>query len=219
LIALEGNVGHATNKRRASSVRVYGIDERFWNFQGRQQPMPGNREVQISESLARELESHEGDSLLIRINKSSAIPAESLHGRKEDLGITLRLTINEVLTPDALGEFSLQPQQGPVHAVFVPLKLLQRELGQENKVNTILISDRQSQSSYEVSARIAYLTRILKSAATLEDYGIKLRALEQQQAISLERNSNLIDESLANKGRQTISMIDPIFSYLANQIK
>ena len=102
----------------------------------------GNREVLISESLARELGSRDGDSLLIRVNKPSAIPVESLHGRKEDLGITLRLTINKVLTPDALGEFSLQPQQGPVRAVFVPLKLLQRELGQEDKVNTILISDR-----------------------------------------------------------------------------
>jgi hypothetical protein len=54
-----------------------------------------------------------------------------------------------------------------------------------------------------VPARLSSLTRILKSAATLEDYGIKLRALEQQQAISLERNSNLIDDSLANKARAT----------------
>ena len=167
LIALEGNVGHATNKRRAASVRVYGIDERFWKFQGAQQTTPGNREVQISESLARELESREGDSLLIRINKPSAIPVESLHGRKEDLGITLRLTVNKVLTPDALGEFSLQPQQGPVRAVFVPLKLLQRELGQEDKVNTILISDPQSLSSSEVPARVSSLSQIIERAAVM----------------------------------------------------
>ncbi|HWP54505.1 MAG TPA: ABC transporter permease, partial [Pyrinomonadaceae bacterium] len=101
--------------------------------------------------------------------------------------------------------------------------LLQRELGQENKVNTILISDLQSPSSSEAPARVASLTRILKSAATLEDYGIKLRALEQQQAISLERTSNLIDDSLANKARavgNNLSMKSTsMFSYLANQIK
>jgi len=224
LIALEGNVGHQSNKRRASSVRVYGIDETFWQFHGQQQTAPRNREVLISESLARELEGRNGDSLLIRIKKPSAIPVESVHGRKEDLGITLRLTINTILTPAALGEFSLQPQQGPVRAVFVPLKLLQRELGQENKVNTILISDgSNSPSSSQVPARIASLTRILKSAATLEDYGIKLRGLESAQAISLERSSNLIDDSLANKARgvgNSLSMKPtPIFSYLANQIK
>jgi putative ABC transport system permease protein len=223
LIALEGNVGHESNKRRASSVRVYGIDERFWQFHGREQTTPNNREVLISVGLARELESNDGDSLLIRINKPTAIPVESLHGRKEDLGITLRLTISEILTPEALGEFSLQPQQGPVRALFVPLKLLQRELGQENKVNTILISDRQSPSLSDVPARVASLTRILRSAATLEDCGIKVRALEGKPEISLERSSNLIDDSLANKARAvavTLSMrATPVFSYLANQIK
>ncbi len=222
LIALEGNVGHESNKRRASSVRVYGIDERFWQFHGRQETTPHNREVMISESLARELEGRNGNSLLIRIKKPSSIPVESVHGRKEDLGVTLRLTVIKTLTPDALGEFSLQPQQGPVHSVFVPLKLLQKELGQENKVNTILISDREN-ASKEVPARVASLTRILKSAATLEDYGIKLRALEQQQAVSLERNSTLVDDLLAQQASAVANKLSmrtsPILSYLANQIK
>ena len=39
----------------------------------------------------------------------------------------------------ALGEFSLQPGQGPVAAVFVPLSLLQRELKITGRVNTILV--------------------------------------------------------------------------------
>ncbi len=220
LIALEGSVGHESNKRRAAAVRVYGIDERFWQFHGRQQTAPHNREVLVSESLARELESRQGESLLIRINKPSAIPAESLHGRKEDLGITLRLNITQVLAAESLGEFSLQPQQGPVRAVFVPLKLLQRELSWETKVNTILISEGANQ---DVSTRVASLTRIVKSAAFLEDYGVKVRALEPQPTVALERSSNLIDESLANQARavgNNLSLKSTlVFSYLANQIK
>jgi ABC-type antimicrobial peptide transport system permease subunit len=223
LITLEGSVGHESNKRRATAVRVYGIDERFWEFHGQPQTTPHNREVLVSESLARELESRTGESLLIRIKKPSTIPVESLYGRKEDLGATLRLTINQVLMPDALGEFSLQPQQGPVRAVFVPLKLLQRELGQENKVNTILISERQSPDSSQAPARLALLNRILKPTATLEDYGIKVRALERLESLSLERSTGLIDGSLARKAGaagETLSMRPaPVFSYLANQIK
>ena len=34
LITLEGNVGHQSNKRRATVVRVYGVDQRFWEFHG-----------------------------------------------------------------------------------------------------------------------------------------------------------------------------------------
>src|SRR6266542_4304445 len=142
LIELEGNVSHGTSGRRAGGVRVYGVDERFWKFHGRDgTPAPQSREVFVSDSLARELESRNGDSLLIRIEKPSAIPVESLHGRKEDLGRTLRLTMAGALAADALGEFSVQPQQTPVRAVFVSLRLLQKELDQESKVNTILISE------------------------------------------------------------------------------
>jgi putative ABC transport system permease protein len=223
LIALEGSVGHESNKRRASSVRVYGVDERFWEFHGQQQTAPRNREVLVSESLARELESRNGDALLVRVKKPSAIPVESVHGRKEDLGLTLRLTISRVLTPAELGEFSLQPQQGPLRVVFIPLKLLQRELGQENKVNTILVSDSRNSNSSQAAARVGALNQILKSTATLEDYGIKLRALEKQQTISLERNSTLVDDSLADKARTVANSLSlhtaPILSYLANQIK
>jgi ABC-type antimicrobial peptide transport system permease subunit len=229
LITLEGNVGHASNKRRAAAVRVYGVDERFWEFHGQPQTPLGNREVLVSDSLARELESRNGDSLVIRIEKPSAIPVESLHGRKEDLGVTLRLAINKVLTPAELGEFSLQPQQGPVRALFVPLKLLQRELGQPDKVNSIVISDGRNPNPSQATARVAALNQILKSNATLEDYGIKLRALAAPRSIavenslSLERSSALIDDSLADRARTVandeLSMqATPILSYLVNRI-
>jgi putative ABC transport system permease protein len=222
LIELEGNVSHETSGRRAGSVRVYGVDDRFWQFHGREgRPAPQDREVFVSDSLARELESQSGDSLLIRIEKPSAIPVESLHGRKDDLGRTLRLTMGAALAADALGEFSVQPQQTPVRAVFVSLKLLQRELGQEGKVNTILISESPNARGGSGSSDVA-LKRILWETVTLEDYGIKLRALEQQQSLSLERSSTFIDDPLANASRTVANRLSmqtaPVFSYLANSI-
>ena len=222
LIELEGNVSHGTSGRRAGGVRVYGVDERFWKFHGRDgTPAPQSREVFVSDSLARELDSRSGDSLLIRIEKPSAIPVESLHGRKEDLGRTLRLTMAGALAPDALGEFSVQPQQTPVRAVFVSLRLLQKELDQESKVNTILISESPNASVSSGSPDEA-LKRILRETATLEDYGIKLRALEQQKSLSLERSSTFIDDALANTGRTVANGLSmqttPVLSYLANGI-
>jgi putative ABC transport system permease protein len=223
LIELEGNVSHGTSGRRAGGVRVYGVDERFWKFHGRDgTPAPQSREVFVSDSLARELEGRNGDSLLIRIEKPSAIPVESLHGRKEDLGRTLRLTMAGALAADALGEFSVQPQQTPVRAVFVSLKLLQKELDQESKVNTILISESPNARGSSGSPDEA-LKRVLRETATLEDYGIKLRALEQQKILSLERSSTFIDDPLANTGRTVASGLSmqtaPVLSYLANSIE
>src|SRR5215213_7775690 len=98
LIALEGVVVHEPSKRRAGGVKVYGVDERFWKFNGVTGiTAPENREALVSQSLASELGSGPGESILLRIEKPSAIPVESLHGRKEDPGKTIRLGVTSVL--------------------------------------------------------------------------------------------------------------------------
>jgi putative ABC transport system permease protein len=225
LIVLEGSVSEASGAR-AGSVQVYGVDDRFWKFHGRlsdgqaKQP-PQNREVFVSQSLARELNTKIGDSLVLRIEKPSDVPRESLYGRKEDLGRTLRLTIKEVPGGEDLGEFSLRPQQGAVRAVFVPLSLLQKELEQPSRVNTILISE-ETPTASAAEAKIEALRRVLKASATLEDYDVKLRVLDQQHSISLERGSTLVDDKLADKARVVAAgsslQTAPVFSYVANSI-
>jgi putative ABC transport system permease protein len=225
LIELEGSVSAATGGR-AGGVRVYGVDERFWKFHGREgKPAPQNRELFLSDSLARELSSHTGDAILVRVEKPSNVPRESLYGRKEDLGRTLRLTVKEILSAADLGEFSTRPQQSAVRAVFVPLKLLQKELEKQDQVNTILISERNDADRSNPASdatKSLNLNKILKETATLEDYDIKVRALEKEHSISLERSSTLVSESLGNSARTiaaTLSLrASPVFSYVANSI-
>ena len=81
-----------------------------------------------------------GDALLTRVQKPAQIPIESLFGRKEDIGRTLRLQAAGVLPRERLGEFALQPQQAEVRAIFAPLRRLQRDLGVPRLVNTVLLS-------------------------------------------------------------------------------
>src|SRR5690349_4039607 len=180
LIALDGVVTHEPSRRRAGDVRVYGVDERFWQFNGLAIDAPQNRQVLISESLASELGAAGGDSVLLRIEKPSDIPIESQHGRKEDPGRTIRLNLRSVLPSTALGEFSLRPQQGPVRAIFLPLAFLQKELGQEGKVNTIIVAERSSLTAERQRVPPA-LASLLKERATLEDLGLTLHVLAQQQ--------------------------------------
>lgn len=180
LIALEGSVTHYPSERIGSTIKVYGVDERFWKFHQREdRQAPRNREVFVSEALGRELGASKGDSLLVRVQKPSDIPAESLHSKKEDLGSTLRLTINEVLAVDVLGEFSIQPQQSAVRAVFVPLDLLQQELNQPARVNLILIAEtsRDSSDSTGRATKTQLIDKILKERVSLEDLGITLRSV------------------------------------------
>ena len=118
------------------------------------------------------------------MQKPSAIPAEWLHGRKDDAGRAMRFTVRQALPAAELGEFSLRPQQGVVRAVFAPLRRLQKDLDLTNKANTILLSGPVDQQP-------------LKRSFALADLGIKLRTLEAQQALSLESEGALISDAIA----------------------
>lgn len=210
LIAFSGLVTHEASGRRASGVQIYGVDERFWRFHQIGAPeLPA-----MSAALAQELGSKAGDSILLRVEKPSAIPLESLHGRKEDVGRTLRFTAREPLPASDLGEFSLRPQQGPVLAIFVPLRRLARDLGQPDKVNTILISGQSA---------VAPIQKLLRERYSLEDLGVTVRTLDANRGVSLESASAILSDTLAATAFTTAQKLnlhaEPIYTYLANTIR
>src|SRR4030095_410359 len=116
MILLSGLVTDDGSGRRASRVQVYGVDDRFFQFHRVDVKAPTEREVLMSPDLARELASEAGRTALLRLEKPSAIPAGSLHGRNEDLGRTIRLISRGTPPASQLGEFSLRAEQGPMRA-------------------------------------------------------------------------------------------------------
>jgi putative ABC transport system permease protein len=225
IITLNGFVTHEKSGNRASQVQVYGVDERFWKFHGRDSKAPEDREILLSAALAQELGSLSGDSILLRIEKPSAIPEGSLHGRKEDLGRTIRLTMREALATNTLGEFSIRPQQGTVRAVFVSLRRLQRDIEQTGKVNAVLIADKSDTAAQGTASvqKVAALENILKERFALEDLGLKLRVIDQQHCIALESDSAILSDATVDVARvvagNNTMTLSPVLSYLANTIR
>lgn len=214
LIAMEAVVAHEASGRRAAGVQAYGVDQRFWQFQGEPGQPPGGREILLTAALAGELGARANDVILLSVQKPSAIPLETLHGRKEDLGKTIRLNVSGV----AGREFALRPQQGEVRAVYVPLAVLQRELNQPGKVNTILVGGLVGGSPEAGGSK-----RILKERYSLADLGLGLRVLEKPGCLSLESDSALINDPLADAASSTAQSLglraEPLLTYLANSIR
>ncbi|MGA2041353.1 MAG: FtsX-like permease family protein [Bryobacteraceae bacterium] len=212
IIVMDGVVEHASSGKRATGVQVYGIDERFRKFQNQSVDAPRGREIALSTALARELGATAGDELLLRVAKPSAIPLESLHGRKDDTGIAIRLTVAPA--GGHSHEFSLRPQQGDVRAVYVPLARLQRDLNQPGKVNTILVG--RSSSAVPLGQR-------LKHHYNLADVGLRLRTLEKPGCLSLESSSAEIGDAVAaaaySAARSLGLSAQPVLTYLANSIR
>ena len=88
--------------RRASRVQVYGVDDRFWRFTRHGRTGPDGRGAFISRALAAEIGAAADGTVLVRIERPSAIPIESLHGAQgRSRPDSLRLTVRAVLGASA----------------------------------------------------------------------------------------------------------------------
>jgi len=227
MVAVEGFVTHQASGRRASGIQVYGVDERFWTFHGADADARqlDRNAVFVSEGLASELGAVIEDSLLIRVEKPSAVPISSLHGRRDDAGQTLRLGVERVLSSAELGEFSFRPQQGLARSVFVSLARLQRDLDQDGHVNTILLSaqgEKEDDGTGD-SVRLSTAEAAVRSVVRLADLGLRLRALPEHKTVAVESAAGLLNDEVTKAIESTAEMLDlrpePIFTYLANGLR
>jgi putative ABC transport system permease protein len=229
----DGTVGtaEADGHARVGAVTIYGVDDRFWRFHGIALNGPGARDAYVSQALADALHLSSGVTLVLRLQRVSDVPIESLHGRKESVGRSVRVTLAAVLPRERLGEFSLTPAQGDVRAVFVPLALLQKELDAEGRINTILVARRPDVAATAASRRRpedsasedSALTAIVRRQATLADAGIEVAPVDVTHTLVVSTTAGVIDDRDAAQLRQGISraglQAQPVFTYLANGMR
>jgi ABC-type lipoprotein release transport system permease subunit len=225
LLVAQGFVTAQESGRRVGSVAVYGVDDRFWRLHGLEGVGgPGERDALLSPALAGDLEIEEGATLLVRLQRPSDVPIESLHARKDDLGRTVRVTVRRVLPRATVGEFSLRPQQGEVRAVFVPLSRLQQDLEIPGRVNTILAALAAAQPPAEERAgATAALQQVVRERASLDDAGLRVRALPAAHAVAIEAAAGVLDARQEAAARAGVAAVNrtarPLFTYLANTMR
>ncbi|MDA1184535.1 MAG: FtsX-like permease family protein, partial [Acidobacteria bacterium] len=220
LIVVPGFVTDQESGRRVGQVRVYGVDDRFWHFHDVDAVAgPEDGEALLSPALAETLGTAQGGAVLVRVQRPSDFPLESVHGRKDDLGRTLRLTVRGVVATEHLGQFSLEAQQGEVRAAFVPLSQLQEELGVGSRANAILVAE----APGTVGGGVAALEALVRQEAALVDIGLDVRILPDRGVVSVGGETGLLDDTRAavvaeaadDLGLQAL----PVFTYLANTLR
>ena len=174
MIVVEGVVGDQTSGRRVPRVAVYGVDERFWRFHGvavsNWESASERRETLLSAALAEDIGAKAGGTVLVRVARPSAVPIESLQGRKDD-------------RVDARFRFARSPARptwvfspGPSRAECAPCSCLfaalQQELALDGRVNTL-----PSQHVEPAAALHARHWRRWSGGVTMpEDPGVTLRS-------------------------------------------
>lgn len=213
IVVARGFVSVQGASGRAGQVLVYGVDDRFWKFHGISLTGPSGRDAFVTPALASEIGAQAEATILIRVEHPSDVPLESIHGRRDDPGRSVRATIRSAGAP----EFSLEAQQGAVRAVFLPMALLQREMEVGSRVNALLVS---AKSESEPATALADMVR---SQTELEDFGLRLRVLEGSRDVVLDADAGLIDDNKAQAAFKTAKDLglqaQPVFTYLANSLR
>ena len=218
LVVLPGFARDPASGRRAGQVRVYGVDDRFWQFHGVPVPELADGEALVNRALADELGADVGSVVLVRVQRPSEIPLESMQGRKDDAGSALRLTVRAIVSAADLGDFSLDTQQSDVRTVFVPLSSLQRELDAPGRVNAILIS-----ASADRPDRTATLEELLRRHATLDDLGLTVSVVDGRDVVALDSDAGLLNDVQSRAANDAVRQArmngQQVFTYLANTLR
>ncbi len=127
---------------RANSVQVYGVDGRFWQMASEPPgftaiPADG---VVLNEPLAAQLKVKFGDTVLLRVQKPSALSRDAPLSPQDDATVALRLRVHAVVGDDQFGRFSLVANQVAPFNAFVPLSVLQQRVAATNRANLLLLS-------------------------------------------------------------------------------
>jgi putative ABC transport system permease protein len=147
----------------AGHVTLVAIDETFGANEGEGVP-PTAGAVTLNGALAEALGVGPGGKVTFRLQKPSAVPRESLLGRKKASEVVeaWTLPVDRVLEPTAAADhFSLRPGLEAPRTAFVRLSDLQKQLGKPGRINAVLVGGPHPE-----------MVDRLREELTLEDWGL-----------------------------------------------
>jgi hypothetical protein len=209
---------------RAGRVTVLGVDDRFWPEgdvplnplvwkSGQHEFLKNFNVVLLNATLARELGVKSGDEVELHVQKASAVPRESLLGRRDASEVIdkIDLTVGGILPDDSPGgRFSLNPSPEAPRNAFIPLPLLQSRLKQPGGINALLVGGTQP------------VQQEFAKHLDLPDWNLELNQREARGYLSLESKQMLLEpavvEAAQAAAKETGLRTAPTLVYLANTI-
>ena len=196
---------------RVNGTQVLGVEAGFWQLgpSGRG-PELAQGSVGLSESLARKLGVKLGDSVLVRLERPSAISRDAPLSGSTNEEVTLRREVGAIVGAGEFGTFQPVASQIAPDSVFVPLADLQVQIEMEGRVNALL------SAAPDASA----LAAKLEVGKTLADLSLKLAAIDKPAPVwELSTDRVFLDEAVAQDLLANQPGAYGVLTYLVNGLK
>ena len=186
-----GSAASSNGKVRVNGTQVLGVQTGFWQLSTSGKTIElAQGQIALNEPLARKLSAKIGDTVLVRLERPSAISRDAPLSGSTNEDVSLRRTVGAIVSAEDFGSFQLIASQVSPDSVFVPLADLQTQIEMDGKVNVLLAS--QPTFTRDSTA--------LEKAKTLPDFALKLQrvtAPRTEWEVSTDRV--FMDRSLASK--------------------
>ena len=185
-----GSTASSNGQVRVNGTQVLGVGPGFWKLSTSGKVIElAQGQIALNEPLARKLEAKLGDTVLVRLERPSAISRDAPLSGSTNEDVSLRRTVGAIVSAEDFGAFQLIASQVSPDSVFVPLADLQTQIEMEGKINVLLAS----------STAFATDSSTLEKAKSLPDFALKLNpvtAPRKEWEISTDRV--FMDRSLAS---------------------
>ncbi len=215
-ILLNGTIVAPQTQTRASKVNIAGVTDDFFTFwqedtapnlnKAPEQPFNA---IVINDALQNELNVQIGDTLLVNMSQAADIHPEFLLGERDAANAiqSLRLVISDIIPTENAGRFSLQAHQSLPFNAFIALPVLQKALGQTDKVNAVFTADTDAISAAEL-------------LLTLDALGLRIKTHENHFDLQSQQYllKPLLSETALTVATENRIPTLPTLTYLANTI-
>jgi ABC-type lipoprotein release transport system permease subunit len=206
MIIASGSVSVATGKARVNAAQVLGVNEAFWQLSpsGKVFPIAAG-DLAINTTMAQRLSVAVGDTVIVRLEKPSAISRDAPMSGATDQDVALRRKVSAVISDDDFGAFQLAASAVPQPTAFLALADLQSQVEMDGRCNALM------------SSRFSVLSSALPSKATIEDFGLKLERVKSDKAEwQIGTDRVFLDNSLTTKLLAHFKDSYGVLTYLVN---
>jgi putative ABC transport system permease protein len=222
--------------RRAGQVNVYGVDDRGWSLiESAGIARPTGTSLVLNAQAAAAVNAKVGDEVTLWIELPSAVPRDTLMGKKDNDSQEITLTVGAI-APDATGlaRLGLLPTQSLPLNAFLDLAVLQERLsldevkpsrrdpvGKVARINA-LFNHQPAEDLSNPLVHSSKLTAAIQQAWSLNDLNLRLTKSKSLPAVVLDSGQMLLEDKLVDAARKTADELrlttSPVMVYLANKL-
>ncbi len=208
VLNLAATAVNSEGSARANRVQALGVAKDFWRLatQPRDLDVPPDGAF-LNEALARQLQVSTNDSILLRVQKPSALSLDAPLAKGEDQTAALRLNVDRILSDEEFGRFGLAASQIAPFNAFVNRESLSRRVGVTNKANLLLWAA-------EKTIGGSVLGRRLKAA----DVEVEFRSTAEGKQTELRTSRVFIDPAVEEAALAVGKNPAPILTYFVNRL-